>query len=133
MPQETAATPPADLALDRFPLARLRFEHNPVEPIELPTPLSEPALKARGVMSHREFTATAPQVWLHVFEFADQGALFAALEDPRLLLPDEPPHYLAAAFTGRWLLVTSFPSDKPVSPEMEAARTMFLERWSGQE
>lgn len=120
-------------ALEGFPLSRLRFDHNPVVPLELPTPLVEADLKARGVQSHRLFTATTPQVWLLVFEFADQSAMFAALQDPRLLLPGEPPYYTASAFTGRWLLVTGFPSEKPVSPEMEAARTIFLERWAGQE
>ncbi|MDC0720017.1 hypothetical protein [Nannocystis bainbridge] len=119
--------------LEGFPLSRLRFEHNPVEPLTLPEPLNEADLKARGVQSHRVLTATSPQVWLYVFEFADQNAMFAALQDPRLLLPGEPPYYPATAFTGRWLLVTGFPSEKPVSPEMEAARTMFLERWAGQE
>jgi len=132
----SSKTPPAEAseaALEGFPLSRLRFEHNPVEPLGLPTPRVEADLKARGVQSHRLFTATNPRVWLFVFEFADQGAMFAALQDPRLLVPAEPPYYTASAFTGRWLLVTGFPSEKPVSPEMEAARTMFLERWAGQE
>lgn len=118
-------------ALEGFPLARLRFEHNPVEPLDFP--LLEATWKAAGAQSYRAFTATTPAVWLLVFEFADQGALFAALEDPRRLVPGEPPYYPATAFTGRWLLVTGFPSDKPVSPEMEAARTMFLSRWAGEE
>ncbi|MFZ6179690.1 hypothetical protein [Nannocystis pusilla] len=134
MSAKTSPSPTADGgALAGFPLSRLRFDHNPVEPLVLPTPLSEADLKARGVQSHRVFTATSPRVWLFVFEFADQNAMFAALQDPRLLLPAEPPYYPASAFTGRWLLVTGFPSEKPVSPEMEAARTVFLERWAGEE
>lgn len=132
MSQETASGT-ASGALEGFPLSRLRMAHNPVEPLELPPGLLAPDLKARGVQSHLAFTATRPQVWLLVFEFADQGALFAALEDPRLLLPGEPPYYPAASFTGRWLLVTGFPGEKPVSPEMEAARRVFLERWAGDE
>lgn len=119
------------VALESYPLNRLRFAHNPIEPLELPTPLVDADLKARGVQRHFAFTATSPRVWLLVFEFADQGALFAALQDPRLLLPGEPPYYTATAFTGPWLLVTGFPGEKPVSPEMEAARTIFLESWSG--
>lgn len=133
MSQGSPAPATADEPLTGFPLERLRFDHNPVVAIDAPVPLVEADLKARGVQSHRVFSATTPQVWLFVFEFADQGAMFAVLQDPRLLLPTEPPYYTAAAFTGRWLLVTGFPSEKPVSPEMEAARTIFLERWAGQE
>ncbi|WAS98931.1 hypothetical protein [Nannocystis punicea] len=133
MSQKTPPPPADGSPLEGFPLSRLRFEHNPVELLTPPTPLDEATLKARGVQSHRTFTATTPQVWLFVFEFTEQNAMFAALQDPRLLLPGEPPYYTAAAFTGRWLLITGFPSEKPVSPEMEAARTMFLERWAGQE
>ena len=125
--------PPAGLSLTGFPLDRLDFAHNPVEALDPPASLSAADLKARGVQSHRALTATTPRVWLFVFEFADQGDLFAALEDPKLLLPEAPPYDLAAAFTGRWLLITGFPSDKPVSPEMEAARTMFLARFAGDE
>ncbi|HEY8375558.1 MAG TPA: hypothetical protein VIK91_03675 [Nannocystis sp.] len=123
--------PPSQRPLEGYPLGRLALDHNPVEPLDLP--LREADWKKAGAVSYQAFTATTPRVWLLVFEFTDEGALLTAVEDPRraLNLP-EPPYYTAAAFTGRWLLVTGFPSDKPVSPEMEAARTIFLHRWAGE-
>lgn len=137
---DRAAGPPASsdmpkasavAALDTYPLNRLVFAHNPVEPLDLPIP--EADLAARGVRSYRAFSSAAPRVWLLVFEFGDQAALLDLAADPRPLLPGEPPFYTATAFTGPWLLVAGFPGDKPVSPEMEAARTTFLARWAGEE
>ena len=43
------------------------------------------------------------------------------------------PYYLRTSYTGAWLLVTGFPSDKPVSPEMEQARVKFISSWAGEE
>jgi hypothetical protein len=126
-------SPETAAALENYPLNRLRFAHNPVEALDLPAPLAEDELKARGVKSHRAFVATDPQVWLLVFEFADRDALLAAALDPRLVVPREPPYHTATAFTGDWLLVAGFPTDAPVSPKMKAAQTVFLESWYGQQ
>jgi hypothetical protein len=131
MSQEPAAAAPADPALAGFPLSRLDFAHNPVIPLDFP--LDQTALDAAGVTSYRAFQATSPPVWLLVFEFTDQARLFAAFEKPAFLVAGDPPYYTATAFTGRWLLVTGFPGEKPVSPEMEAARSTFLARWAGEE
>lgn len=116
---------------DTYPLNRLVFAHNPIETLDYP--LDEAALKARGVRSHHAFSATTPRVWLLVFEFERQADLLDLAADPGPLLRGEPPYYVATAFTGQWLLVAGFPSEKPVSPQMEAARTNFLARWAGEE
>lgn len=131
MTSAPASTPAVPGGLEGYPLARLRLAHNPVEPLDFTFDAS--VLKARGIRSARAFTATTPRVWLLVFEFAAQADLLDVAQDPKLLVPGEPPHYTAAAFTGPWLLVTGFPGEKPVSPEMEAARAMFLQRWAGEE
>lgn len=119
------------VALDTYPLNRLQFAHNPLELLDLP--LDAAVLKDRGVRSYRSFSATTPRVWLLVFEFEKQGDLLDLAADPKPLLRGEPPFYTATAFTGQWLLVAGFPSEKPVSPQMEAARTNFLARWAGEE
>lgn len=129
--EATPATAGATAVPDTYPLNRLRFAHNPVERLEFP--IDEAVLKARGVKSYHAFTATTPRVWLLAFEFERQADLLDLAADPRPLLPGEPPYHTATAFTGAWLLVSGFPSDKPVSPEMEAARTTFLARFAGEE
>lgn len=126
MPKATAVP-----GLDSYPLNRLVFAHNPVEPLDLP--IDEAVLKASKVRSYRALTATTPRVWLLVFEFDTQADLLDLAADPRPLLPGEPPFYTATAFTGAWLLVTGFPGEKPVSPQMEAARNNFQARWAGEE
>jgi len=45
----------------------------------------------------------------------------------------EKPHYATGIVHGRYLLVEGFPVDKPVSPEMEAARTEYLAAFAGAE
>jgi hypothetical protein len=118
-------------ALTGYPWARLVVPANPVEPLTFALP--QATLVELGVKSHRSFTATQPQIWLLAFEFADQAALLAA--EPKLLakLGDGPPYARQTAYTGAWLLVTGFPSDKPVSPEMQFARDDFRGRWAGEE
>ena len=117
--------------LDTYPLNRLIFAHNPVEPLDFP--IADAVLKDRKVKRSHALTATTPRVWLLAFEFEKQADLLDLAADPRPLLPGEPPYYTATAFTGAWLLVTGFPGEKPVSPEMEAARNTFQARWAGEE
>jgi hypothetical protein len=127
------ATPTTPATLSGDPLARLRIAGNMV--VALDHPLPQPALTALGVRSYRAFTATTPRVWLLVFEFADQAQLLAALPKIDGLIGDgdAPPYYRTSSHTGAWLLVTGFPGHKPVSPEMEAARTTFTSSWAGEE
>jgi hypothetical protein len=129
----TVRSEPNDVAapLAAYPLNRLHVEGNPVEPLDLP--IADADLRARGVRSYRAFTATAPRVWLLVFELESSEGVQAAAADPRKLMPSEPPFYVKTSTTGRWILLTGFPGSKPVSPEMEAARTLFLSRWAGDE
>jgi hypothetical protein len=124
-----ASAPTAPLA--GYPLSRLRVASNPVEPLDFP--IADAELKSRGVRTYHALTATAPQVWLLVFEFERSADLVAAAADPKKVLPTEPPYYAKTSSTGRWLLVTGFPGSKPVSPEMEAARATFLSQWAGEE
>jgi hypothetical protein len=128
-PSDMPQAPP--VGLDTYPLNRLVFAHNPVEPLD--HPLAADVLKASKVRSYRAFTATTPRVWLLAFEFDKQSDLLDLAADPSPLVGAAPPYYTATAFTGAWLLVTGFPGEKPVSPEMEAARTTFLARWAGEE
>lgn len=116
-----------------FPLARLDIPGNPLEPLAHAIP--QERLAAAGVRSYQAFTATAPRVWLLVFEFADQGALLDRLADLDALVgpADAPPYDRAPSYTGKWLLVTGFPADKPVSPEMAAAQVAFQSAWAGEE
>jgi hypothetical protein len=131
-PKASPMTPAGStVALDTYPLNRLQFAHNPIEPLDLP--LDAAVLQDRGVRSYRAFSATTPRVWLLVFEFERQSDLLDLAADPKPLLRGEPPFYTATAFTGPWLLVAGFPGEKPVSPQMEAARTNFLARWAGEE
>jgi hypothetical protein len=129
--EPTKAAPKTEAALTGYPWARLVHPDNPVEPLTFA--VSEATLAELGVKSHRSFTATQPQIWLLAFEFVDQPALLAA--EPKLLakLGDGPPYARQTAYTGAWLLVTGFPSDKPVSPEMQFARDDFRGRWAGEE
>lgn len=119
--------------LTGHPLARLRVADNPVVALDHPLPQAE--LTALGVRSYRAFTATAPRVWLLVLEFATHAQLLAAQPKLSTLLGDDdtPPYYRETSSTGTWLLVTGFPSHKPVSPEMAAARTVFTSQWAGEE
>lgn len=132
-----SATAPAD-GLPDFVRARLTIAANPIEALAHAYPADE--LAALGVRESRSFTATAPRVWLLVFRFDDQPALLAAQPalEARIGAGDAddnstPPYYVKSTYTGAWLLVTGFPSHKPVSPEMEAARTAFLSRFAGEE
>jgi hypothetical protein len=125
----TASEPAPQLA--GYPLSRLHVAGNPVEPLDFP--IADAQLKSRGVRTYRALTATAPRLWLLAFEFENNAELVAAAADPRKVLPTEPPYYAKTSSTGRWLLVTGFPGSKPVSDEMEAARTTFLSQWAGEE
>ncbi len=126
-PPASASAPP----LAGYPLSRLRVASNPVEPLDFP--IADAQLKASGVRAYHALTATTPRVWLLAFEFERSADLLAAAADPRKVLPTEPPYYAKTSTTGRWLLVTGFPGSKPVSPEMEAARTTFPGQWAGEE
>lgn len=127
-----ASTSPASGApLAGYPLSRLRVASNPVEPLDFP--IADAQLKAHGIRTYRALTATRPTVWLLAFEFERTAGLAAVAANPQKLLTTEPPYYLKTSTTGRWLLVTGFPGSKPVSPEMEAARTTFLSQWAGEE
>jgi hypothetical protein len=128
-PKPTSAS---TATLEGYPWARLRVADNPVEPLALS--LDSAALTRLGVRSHRSYMAPDPAVWLIAFEFRDQKALLDA-ENKVLALwpPEDPPYERKTSHTGAWLLVTGFPSSKPVSPEMERARTTFLSQWAGEE
>lgn len=128
---EKAESRPAS-TLTGYPWQRLVLEQNPVEPLVLELP--EAALRELGVTSHRSFTATSPRIWLLAFEFTDQAALRAA--EPRLLAllgEHRPPYARKTSHTGAWLLVTGFPTDAAVSPELDHARVAFLDSWAGEE
>lgn len=116
-----------------YPWARIAVVGNPVEPLEWP--LDATKLAALGVRSHRAYSATTPRVWLFAFEFDDQAALLAAQREIEALVgePNGAPYYRESSFTGAWLLVTGFPSEKPVSPQMHAARLAFISAWAGEE
>jgi hypothetical protein len=129
VPASSSSAPAAPLA--GYPLSRLHVASNPVEPLDFPIAAAQ--LKSSGVRAYHAFTATAPTVWLLAFEFERSEDLLAAAADARKVLPTEPPYYAKTSSTGRWLLVTGFPGSKPVSPEMEAARTTFLSQWAGEE
>jgi hypothetical protein len=121
-----------DPSLTGYPWARLVVDGNPVEPLALELPAAE--LVALGVKSHRTYTATTPRVWLLAFEFESQPKLFEA--EPKILAlwpADAAPYHRQTSHTGGWLLVTGFPSHKPVSPEMERAREQFRSSWAGEE
>lgn len=126
------ALPTTPAVLTGAPLARLRVPENMV--VALEHPLSPAALAALGVRSYRAFTATTPRVWLLVFEFTTEAELRAAIPEIVKIVgaDDAAPHYRETSHTGTWLLVTGFPSEKPVSPEMEAARARFVAQWAGQ-
>jgi hypothetical protein len=129
-------TPPASeqlLGLPPFIQARLSVAGNPV--VGLAHGLPPDRLPAHGVREYRAYTATAPRVWLLLFRFDDQAALLAQLPNIDGLLGegDAPPYYRETSHTGAWLLVSGFPGDKPVSPEMEAARAAFTSRFAGEE
>lgn len=130
-----STSPPPTLGLPDFIQTRLAVPGNPIE--VLAHGLAADKLLAHGVREYRAYEATTPRVWLLVFRFDDQPALLAHQKDLEALLggggADSPPYYVKSTHTGAWLLVTGFPSHKPVSPEMEAARTAFLSRFAGEE
>lgn len=135
-PAEPAAAPAQDPQLVGYPIVRLRSATNPVAPLDFPLPAAK--LKARGVKTYRAFAASAPEVWLLVFEFETQSALLAQAallaQDGDALVPEDgPPHHRKTSYTGRWLLLTGFPSEKPASPEMEFARGDFIGSFAGEE
>ncbi len=116
------------------PLRRLVIPGNPVE--ALVHPLPEDRLTALGVREYHAFTATAPQIWLLAFRFDHQNVALERVKDLGALVgpEDGPPyHRVVGGITGGWLLVTGFPGDKPVSPEMEYARNAFLGAFAGEE
>lgn len=125
-----AAAPAQDPQLVGYPLVRLRSDRNPVAPLDFPLPAAD--LQARGVKSYRAFAASAPQLWLLVFEFETQAAALA--QDPETLVAEDgPPYHRKTSHTGNWLLLTGFPGDKPVSPAMEFARAEFIGSFAGEE
>ena len=113
-----------------YPLARLNVKGNPVVPLQIT--LDEAALKKLGVKQVYRFSATTPTVWLIAFETASSDAAEALSKKLESALP-EAPYSRRTSITGAWLLLTGFPGTKPVSPEMEAARTDFLSSWAGEE
>lgn len=116
--------------LSGYPLARLNVKGNPVVPLAFK--LDEDAFQQRGVKQLHRYSATTPTVWLLAFETANYAAAEELAKKLDVLLP-EGPYYRKTSITGAWLLVTGFPGTKPVSPEMEAARTEFLSSWAGEE
>lgn len=138
VPEPPISTPPPALPttpamLTGTPLSRLRIADNMV--VKLDHPLSPAALATHGVRSYQAFTATTPRVWLLVFEFASEASLRAATPEIVALVgaDDSPPFYRQTSQTGAWLLVTGFPGEKPVSPEMEAARARFASQWTSEQ
>jgi len=132
--RDSSATTPIATTneLTGYPWQRLVVDGNPVEPLVLDVP--EDALRELGVSSHRSYASTSPRIWLLAFEFADQSTLFAA--EPRviaLLGENRPPYARKTSHTGAWLLVTGFPTDGEVSPELDSARGVFLDSWAGEE
>jgi hypothetical protein len=113
-----------------YPLARLNVKGNPVVPLALK--VDEGALEKLGVKQVHRYSATTPTVWLIAFETANYEAAEALAKKLDPLFP-EAPYYRKTSVTGAWLLVTGFPGTKPVSPEMEAARTTFISSWAGEE
>jgi hypothetical protein len=118
--------------LSGYPLARLEVKGNPLVPLSLE--FDAAVLKARGVKQVLRYSATTPRVWLLVFELEDSARAEALARHLDELLPgDAAPFYRKTTVTGGWLLVSGFPSEKPVSPEMESARTAFTSGWAGRE
>lgn len=129
---EVGATPAVATLPEGYPFSRLKSPKNPLEPLAFERSRAE--LDAWGVRSVHAASATAPRVWLIVLEFANQASLLAALPKIERHLADAPPpHYVKTTYTGAHLLVTGFPGDKPVSPEMEFARTDLLSAFAGEE
>lgn len=87
-----------------------------------------------GIVAVRALRVEAPQLWLLVFEHRDATAAYAA-RVPLATWCDArgKPHYATGIVNGRYLLIAGFPGDKPVSPEMEAARTEYLSAFSATE
>lgn len=126
------ALPTTPVRPSGYPLSRLNVQDNPLVPLQLE--LDEAVLKAHGVKQVHRYSATTPRVWLIALELDGFSKADALGRRARELFPAAgPPHYLKTVTTGGWLLVTGFPSDKPVSPEMEAARTVFVSQWAGEE
>lgn len=129
MPTPTPTTPVRPTG---YPLARLNVKNNPLVPLELK--LDDAALKKRHVKQVHRFSATTPRVWLIALElpsWKEAGELEAHLDE--LFPANGAPYYRKTSTTGGWLLVTGFPSEKPVSPQMESARIDFLSSWAGEE
>lgn len=128
----TAAVDPRGELPDGYPYVRLKRTKNPLEPLAFELP--KESLDAWGVRDAHYASATAPRVWLIVLEFATRAALVDAI--PKIeahFATSPPPHYVKTSYTGVHLLVTGFPSEKPVSPEMEFGRVDFISAFAGEE
>lgn len=88
----------------------------------------------QGILSVRTFQVQDPPLHLYLYEFASYGdasdaydsVLEASGEDGKPWHPD-------LVINGAWLLVVGLPSHKPLSPEMESARTEFVSAFAGEE
>lgn len=125
-----AVFPELPARLTDYPFARLNVKGNKVVPLTID--LNRGALTKQGVKRTETYSATTPTVWLIAFETSDAAAAEALAKKLDKLLP-EAPYYRKTRITGSWLLLTGFPGTKPVSPEMENARTQFLSSWAGEE
>ena len=122
--------PTTPVRLTGYPLARLNVQGNPVVPLALE--LDDGALKKLGVKQVHRYSGTTPTVWLIAFETSSYAAAEALAKKLDQLFP-QAPYSRKTSITGAWLLVTGFPGTKPVSPQMEAARTDFISSWAGEE
>ncbi|MFO0614518.1 MAG: hypothetical protein U0414_18175 [Polyangiaceae bacterium] len=131
-PPSSTTAPRSAVLPSGYPYSRLLSTENPLEALAFEIPKSE--LDAWSVRSVHTASATAPRVWLFVLEFADQATLLRALPKIEAYFERTPPPYaVKSSYTGAHLLVTGFPSEKPVSPEMEYARADFISAFAGRE
>ncbi len=130
-----AATAADGVLPNGWPWALLRIPGKALLELEGgPKPKKE-RLEALAVREWRGFFAERPTVWLFVFKFRNQAAALKA--QPELTrqwsLPDGGPFHGDSVVNGAYLLVAGFPSGKPPSREMRAARDAFVQAFAGEE
>ncbi len=118
-------------AIEDWIETRLRVPKRALESLGGDAPAIDTA--RHGVIGSAAYRVEGPALWLLVYRFRHQRYALDAKDAILEALESGPPYSNRTSVTGAYLLVVGFPSDKPVSPEMERVQIEYVSAFAGEE